>query len=90
MSSLSGSDTETDDDLSLESHKAEMLASGFAYNDDEDKEYEKRYGRCHPKIFLINQDGLVLSVFQTVVYSTKVQFIYGLCPYMDISVQILF
>lgn len=70
MSSLSGSDTETDDDLSLESSKIEIPVPEFSKDDAVDN--EKILGRHHPKIFLINQDGSVLSIFQTIIYSVKV------------------
>lgn len=69
MSSLSGSDTETDDDLSLESSRNHLSVPGFSNDDADDK---KAVGRNHPKIFLINRDGKVFSMFQTIIYSVKV------------------
>ena len=78
LSSISGSDSDTDSDgdLSMES------AAQCTMSPINDHQFEGRDDiklavigeRKHPKVFFVNEDGDVLSVYRTVLYSVKVSF----------------
>ena len=74
LSSISGSDSDTDSDgdLALESSQCSKPLINELLPDETDEDRARSTGRQHPKVFFVNGDGEVLSVYRSVLYSVKV------------------
>ena len=67
LSSISGSDSDTDSDLTLES-----IQRSKCQPEETSVTKNRLTGRQHPKVLFVNEDGDVLSVYRSVLCSVKV------------------
>ena len=78
VSSISGSDSDTDNDdgdLMLESSQCSKPSiNSLLPEQNINSETHSSLRRQHPKVFFVNGDGEVMSVYRSVLYSILVKF----------------
>ena len=78
VSSISGSDSDTDNDdgdLMLESSQCSKPSiNSLLPEQNINSETHSSLRRQHPKVFFVNGDGEVMSVYRSVLYSIQVKF----------------
>lgn len=73
LSSISGSDSDKDDDgdLTLDSSQSGKLPINDLLPEERDVTKSNSTGRQHPKLFFVSGEGEILSVYRSVLHSVK-------------------
>ena len=89
LSSISGSDSDTDNDdgdLMLESSQCSKPSiNSLLPEQNINSETHTSLRRQHPKVFFVNGDGEVMSVYRSVLYSVQVKFYCIKCGILSLS-----